>query len=98
MYKGIYVLHVFENYLLLYFNYSIICNIFRWNGIAKGVGTQRIIGRIHMVQLQIENNYLASSFTVLDQQPMDVLLGLDMLKRHQVNSNSTFLFKFMYLK
>lgn len=57
---------------------------FRWSGIAKGVGTQRIIGRIHMVQLQIEKDYLASSFSVLEQQPMDMLLGLDMLKRHQV--------------
>ncbi|KAI9582192.1 hypothetical protein GQX74_015315 [Glossina fuscipes] len=35
--------------------------------------------------LQIENDYLASSFSVLEQQPMDVLLGLDMLKRHQCN-------------
>ncbi|XP_005190142.2 protein DDI1 homolog 2 isoform X1 [Musca domestica] len=57
----------------------------RWSGIAKGVGTQRIIGRIHMVQLQIEKDYLASSFSVLEQQPMDMLLGLDMLKRHQCN-------------
>ena len=57
---------------------------FRWNGIAKGVGTQRIIGRIHMVQMQIENDHLTSSFSVLEQQPMDMLLGLDMLKRHQV--------------
>ncbi|XP_075154831.1 DNA damage inducible 1 homolog rngo [Haematobia irritans] len=57
----------------------------RWSGIAKGVGTQRIIGRIHMVQMQIEKDYLPSSFSVLEQQPMDMLLGLDMLKRHQCN-------------
>lgn len=57
----------------------------RWNGIAKGVGTQRIIGRIHMVQLQIESDHLTSSFSVLEKQPMDMLLGLDMLKRHQCN-------------
>lgn len=64
------------------------CNIMRlvdtrWSGIAKGVGIQKIIGRIHMVQIQIENDYLTSSFSVLNEQPMDMLLGLDMLKRHQ---------------
>lgn len=57
----------------------------RWAGIAKGVGVQRIIGRIHMVQIQIENNFLTTSFSVLEEQPMDMLLGLDMLKRHQVS-------------
>ncbi|TMW49153.1 hypothetical protein DOY81_005743 [Sarcophaga bullata] len=66
------------------------CNVMhlidtKWSGIAKGVGTQRIIGRIHMSKLQIENDFLVSSFTVLEQQPMDMLLGLDMLKRHQCN-------------
>lgn len=40
-----------------------------------------------MVQLQIENDFLITSFSILEQQPMDVLLGLDMLKRHQVNLN-----------
>lgn len=57
----------------------------RWAGIAKGVGEQRIIGRIHMVQMQIEKDFLTTSFSVLEQQPMDMLLGLDMLKRHQCN-------------
>lgn len=65
-------------------NISIQKYFFRWSGIAKGVGTQKIIGRIHMVQMQIEGDFLASSFSVLEEQPMDMLLGLDMLKRHQV--------------
>ncbi|KAL1116377.1 hypothetical protein AAG570_004852 [Ranatra chinensis] len=55
----------------------------RWAGIAKGVGVQKIIGRIHMVQVAIENDFLTTSFSVLEEQPMDMLLGLDMLKRHQ---------------
>lgn len=64
------------------------CNIMRlvdvrWAGLAKGVGVQKIIGRIHMVQVAIENDFLTTSFSVLEDQPMDMLLGLDMLKRHQ---------------
>lgn len=54
------------------------CNIMRlvdvrWAGIAKGVGIQKIIGRIHMVQIQIEQDFLTSSFSVLEQQPMDMV-------------------------
>lgn len=68
---------------------------FRWAGIAKGVGVQKIIGRIHMVQIQIEKDFLTTSFSVLEQQPMDMLLGLDMLKRHQVSSNEYYTYLYL---
>ncbi|KAF6037934.1 DDI2 [Bugula neritina] len=55
----------------------------RWAGIAKGVGVQRILGRIHMCQISINNDHLQCSFSILEDQQMDMLLGLDMLKRHQ---------------
>lgn len=35
-------------------------------------------------QVQIEGDFLPCSFSILEEQPMDMLLGLDMLKRHQV--------------
>eukprot|EP00039_Didymoeca_costata_P027227 m.17858 g.17858 ORF g.17858 m.17858 type:complete len:379 (+) comp6130_c0_seq2:107-1243(+) len=55
----------------------------RFEGMAVGVGTQRILGRVHMCQLQIENNYLPTSLSILEKQDMEMLLGLDMLKRHR---------------
>jgi predicted aspartyl protease len=55
----------------------------RFQGLAVGVGTQKIVGRVHMCQLEIAGSFLPTSFSVLEEQPMDMLLGLDMLKRHQ---------------
>ncbi|GME87569.1 unnamed protein product [[Candida] boidinii] len=54
----------------------------RMKGEARGVGKQEILGRIHSVPLSIENTYFNCSFTVLDTN-VDMLLGLDMLRRHQ---------------
>ena len=34
--------------------------------------------------IQIGQDHLQCSFSILEEQPMDMLLGLDMLKRHQV--------------
>lgn len=69
------------------------CNILhlldtRFAGMAVGVGSSRILGRVHMAEMEItlENGNkekLVCSFTVLEDNKVDLLFGLDNLKRHQ---------------
>jgi DNA damage-inducible protein 1 len=55
----------------------------RYKGIAKGVGTANIIGRIHMAQLKVGKSFFPITITVLDQDGMEFLIGLDSLKQWQ---------------
>ena len=50
---------------------------------AVGVGTSRILGRIHLVDLSIGGNIFKCSLTVLEDGSVDFLFGLDNIKRHQ---------------
>jgi DNA damage-inducible protein 1 len=56
----------------------------RFAGMAVGVGTQRIVGRVHAVPIKLGGAYLPCSVSVLekDDEP-SFIFGLDMLKRHQ---------------
>lgn len=54
----------------------------RFAGMAVGVGSARILGRVHLADMEVGGAVLQCSFTVLEDNKVDLLFGLDNLKRH----------------
>ena len=56
----------------------------RWQTVTVGVGVQRSVGRIHALQVQVQNRVWANPFVVLDKGPLDhCILGVDWLTKNQ---------------
>ena len=61
----------------------------RFAGTAVGVGTGKILGRVHVAPIKIKDHFFPCSITIMDSEKglgdknMDFLFGLDMLKRHR---------------
>lgn len=63
----------------------------RFAGQAVGVGSAKILGKIHLAALKLGSSYFNCAITVLEDNKaekdrgggVDFLFGLDMLKRHQ---------------
>jgi len=55
----------------------------RFQGMAVGVGSSKIIGRIHAAPLKVAGHHISTSITVLEQKDgPQFIFGLDNLKRH----------------
>ncbi|KAH8741698.1 ubiquitin domain containing protein with a UBA domain at the C-terminus [Cryptosporidium ryanae] len=55
----------------------------RFQGVAQGVGTSKIFGRIHVAQMKIGNSFFPFSITVIEENRVEFLFGLDLLRRYR---------------
>ncbi|GMH35267.1 hypothetical protein BSKO_03135 [Bryopsis sp. KO-2023] len=56
----------------------------RFAGMAVGVGSSKIIGRVHQCPLKVKGSFITSSVTILEQKTgPQFIFGLDNLFRHQ---------------
>jgi DNA damage-inducible protein 1 len=56
----------------------------RHQGVARGVGSTKIVGVVHLAVVTIGGLALPMRLTVLEQDSMEFLLGLDQLRKHEM--------------
>ena len=64
------------------------CDLFnlcdtRYSGIAKGVGTSKIIGTVHAAQIKIQGKVLMAKITVIENSSIGFIFGLDNMRAHR---------------
>ena len=64
------------------------CDLFnlcdtRFSGIAKGVGTSRIIGTVHAAQMKVQGKVLMAKITVIENSSIGFIFGLDNMRAHR---------------
>lgn len=47
----------------------------RFAGVARGVGTAKILGRVHSAQMKVADLHLACSFTIMEVSRNEILLN-----------------------
>ncbi|KAF5026384.1 hypothetical protein F66182_1512 [Fusarium sp. NRRL 66182] len=55
----------------------------RYSGVARGVGSAVIVGRVHVFEIQLGGVSFSTSVTVMESFEAQLLLGLDFLRRHR---------------
>lgn len=55
----------------------------KYAGTAVGVGSTRIVGRINKIDIKIGRVLLRSHLTILENMDLDMLIGMDVLRRYQ---------------
>jgi len=52
----------------------------KYNGELKGVGSDKIIGRIHYIELELECGVYPCGFTICSNNEIGAILGIDMMR------------------
>ncbi|KAB0397393.1 hypothetical protein E2I00_002713, partial [Balaenoptera physalus] len=83
-------LESFCRVVVLYINWKVTghpLKAFADSGAQMTIMSQACAERVHLVQVKIEGDFLACSFSILEEEPMDMVLALDTLKWHQCSTD-----------